>query len=150
MSNATKPPGDFSSTSSSTPSPLREVTLLCCLLFVLLDMLQGHRNYAFGHLQSGAQMLKCPRPRHSSLAGLRDRHRSRSTNDPLCASTIGGIAPLLRLGSIFEAKQELAVIRSAVFRFQSYAWARRMRTLLRIVGKQDAYGTFRYPSPAVI
>ncbi|RAK72285.1 Zn(II)2Cys6 transcription factor [Aspergillus fijiensis CBS 313.89] len=37
---------------------LREVTLLCCLVFVLLEWLRGQYDKAFGHLRSGIQMLK--------------------------------------------------------------------------------------------
>ncbi|RAL15881.1 C6 zinc finger domain protein [Aspergillus homomorphus CBS 101889] len=37
---------------------LREVTLLCCLVFVLLEWLRGQYDKAFEHLRSGVQILK--------------------------------------------------------------------------------------------
>ncbi|OJJ95774.1 hypothetical protein ASPACDRAFT_1907473 [Aspergillus aculeatus ATCC 16872] len=37
---------------------LREVTLLCCLVFVLLEWLRGQYDKAFEHLRSGIRMLK--------------------------------------------------------------------------------------------
>ncbi|GLA66740.1 hypothetical protein AtubIFM54640_009324 [Aspergillus tubingensis] len=43
----------------ASPDPrLRNVTLLCCLLFVLCDLLQGHYDDAFTHLQSGLRILR--------------------------------------------------------------------------------------------
>ncbi|GLB08386.1 hypothetical protein AtubIFM57258_004275 [Aspergillus tubingensis] len=43
----------------ASPDPrLRNVTLLCCLLFVLSDLLQGHYDSAFTHLQSGLHILR--------------------------------------------------------------------------------------------
>ncbi|GKZ21590.1 hypothetical protein AbraIFM66951_005204 [Aspergillus brasiliensis] len=43
----------------ASPDPrLRNVTLLCCLLFVLSDLLQGHYDDAFTHLQSGLRILR--------------------------------------------------------------------------------------------
>ncbi|CAG7953615.1 unnamed protein product [Penicillium nalgiovense] len=37
---------------------LRNVTLLCCLLFVLADLLWGHYDSALNHLQSGLRILQ--------------------------------------------------------------------------------------------
>ncbi|KAF7586292.1 hypothetical protein BBP40_009148 [Aspergillus hancockii] len=39
---------------------LRETTLLCCLLFVLCDLLQGQYEHAFQHLHSGVSILQQP------------------------------------------------------------------------------------------
>ncbi|PYI14310.1 C6 zinc finger domain protein [Aspergillus violaceofuscus CBS 115571] len=36
---------------------LRDVTLLCCLVFVLLEWLRGQYDKAFGHLRNGIQIL---------------------------------------------------------------------------------------------
>ncbi|PWY70800.1 C6 zinc finger domain protein [Aspergillus sclerotioniger CBS 115572] len=37
---------------------LRDITLLCCLLFVLSDLLRGQYDGAFAHLQSGLRILQ--------------------------------------------------------------------------------------------
>ncbi|KAE8153047.1 fungal-specific transcription factor domain-containing protein [Aspergillus avenaceus] len=43
---------------SSHDPRLRNVTLMCCLLFVMADLLQGRYDDAFVHLQSGVRILK--------------------------------------------------------------------------------------------
>ncbi|KAI2921085.1 transcriptional regulator family: Fungal Specific TF [Aspergillus niger] len=47
----------FTRRRASSDPWLRNVTLLCCLLFVLSDLLQGDYDDAFTHLQSGLRIL---------------------------------------------------------------------------------------------
>ncbi|PYH77066.1 hypothetical protein BO82DRAFT_386876 [Aspergillus uvarum CBS 121591] len=49
----------FHQNSETSHDPrLRDVTLLCCLVFVLLEWLRGQYDKAFGHLHNGIQILK--------------------------------------------------------------------------------------------
>ncbi|PWY80882.1 C6 zinc finger domain protein [Aspergillus sclerotioniger CBS 115572] len=53
---------------SSQDPKLREVMLLCCLLYVFLELLSGHHENACRHLRSGLQILKEARA-HRQLIG---------------------------------------------------------------------------------
>ncbi|KAF7592160.1 hypothetical protein BBP40_000647 [Aspergillus hancockii] len=48
----------LSARSASHDPYLREVTLVCCILFVLSELMRGHYDLAFAHLRNGLGILK--------------------------------------------------------------------------------------------
>ncbi|PYI03204.1 hypothetical protein BO78DRAFT_375519 [Aspergillus sclerotiicarbonarius CBS 121057] len=125
---------------SSHDPRLRNITLLCCLLFVLSDLLRGQYDGAFVHLQSGLRILQelqaerelvAPTPREerveqglvAAFAHLDISSAHYGTGAPfLCIDTIPtDVYSHMESGVVFrslrEAHDALYLVISASYRF---------------------------------
>ncbi|KAE8151563.1 hypothetical protein BDV25DRAFT_152447, partial [Aspergillus avenaceus] len=128
------------STRSASQDPnLREVTLVCCVLFVLAELMRGKYELAFTHLQNGLQILRDTGCQRSAYMAPGDTSTlEQSLVDAFAHLDVqsaffglGGLVlplkPVLRLThnkvhvftSLFEARQVFDPLLGACFQFHT-------------------------------
>ncbi|KAA8645200.1 Zn(II)2Cys6 transcription factor [Aspergillus tanneri] len=109
---------------NSQDPQLTVVILLCCLLFVVQELLQGQYKNAFKHLRSGLRILKESQIYKQQSIDAFNVDNFRIGGPLLCIDKgIEDQAAMFVISSVQEGRQAFDIIASAVFRFLEKCWS---------------------------
>ncbi|GKZ18177.1 hypothetical protein AbraIFM66951_000350 [Aspergillus brasiliensis] len=121
----------------SNDPQVRGITLMCCIVFVILELLEGDYTNAFAHLHQGLNILNTHQPIHHQHALATERILARAflhlktpkaywngpdvvvTGHPPKGSVTEVAYENIPIDSIAEAKERLRLLMNNIFHFQS-------------------------------
>ncbi|RAK97059.1 Zn(II)2Cys6 transcription factor [Aspergillus ibericus CBS 121593] len=117
----------------SNDPQVREITLMCCIIFVVLELLEGEYKNAFAHLRQGLGILDA----HSGHTSATERSLAQAflhlnvlrshyghsdvsiTIHPPQGSVAEVVYERVKIRSLSEAKERMLVLMNNIFHFQS-------------------------------